>query len=144
MDVCRREKNKAYIVTAVDRQTHAIVGWAVCAERTLEILQSVIDTASKAQSYYTDGFLMYQDLSYWGTHTMLKDKSETYSVEGGNADLRHYLARLARSSRCFSRCFKALARAVELFVYFYNERQLRKRRLPKYPAYLAENLPTLI
>jgi IS1 family transposase len=144
VDICRREKNKAYIVTAVDRQTHTIVSWAVCAERTLEILQSVIDTAPKATDYYTDGFLMYQDLSYWGNHKMLRDKSQTYSVEGGNADLRHYLARLQRSSRCFSRCFKALARAVELFIYFYNERQLRKRRLPKYPAHLAQNLPTLI
>lgn len=124
--------------------THTIVGFAVCAERTLEILQSVIDTSVKAESYFTDSFLMYQDLSYWGNHRMLKDKSETYSVEGGNADLRHYLARLQRSSRCFSRCFKALARAIELFVYFYNERQLRKKRLPKYPAYLAQSLPTLI
>ena len=144
MDIRGKEKNKAYIVTAVDRQTHTIVGFAVCRERTVEILQSVIDAAPKAENYYTDGFLMYQDLSYWGNHKMLKDKSETYSVEGGNSDLRHYLARLARSSRCFSRCYKALARAVELFVYFYNQRQLRKRRLPKYPAYLAENLPTLI
>lgn len=124
--------------------SHTIVGFADCRERSLEILQSVIDSSIKAENYYTDSFLMYQDLSYWGSHRMLKDKSETYSVEGGNADLRHYLARLQRSSRCFSRCFKALARAVELFVYFYNERQLKKRRLPKYPAYLAENLPTLI
>jgi len=144
VDICREEKNKAYIVTAVDRVTHTIVGFTVCAERTLEILQSVIDDSIRAENYYTDGFLMYRILSYWGKHTMLKDKSQTYSVEGGNADLRHYLARLARSSRCFSRCFKALARAVELFVYFYNERQLRKRRFPKYPAYLAQNLPTLI
>ena len=144
MEFCRGEKNKAYIVTAVDRKTHTIVGWAVCAERTLEILQTVIDSAPQAEDYYTDGFLMYQDLSYWGNHTMLKDKSETYSVEGGNADIRHYLARLHRASRCFSRCFKALARAVELFVYFYNERQLKKRKYPKYPAYLAQNLPTLI
>ena len=144
MDIRGKEKNKAYIVTAVDRSTHTIVGFAVCAERTVEILQAVIDSAIRAENYYTDGFLMYQDLSYWGKHRMLKDKSETYSVEGGNADLRHYLARLQRSSRCFSRCFKALARAVELFVYFYNERQLRKRRLPKYPAYLAQYLPTLI
>jgi len=144
VEFCRGEKNKAYIVTAVDRKTHTIVGWAVCAERTLEILQTVIDSAPQAEDYYTDGFLMYQDLSYWGNHTMLKDKSETYSVEGGNADIRHYLARLHRASRCFSRCFKALARAVELFVYFYNERQLKKRKYPKYPAYLAQNLPTLI
>lgn len=144
MEFCRREKNRAYIVTAVDRLRHTIVGWAVCEERTLEILQSVIDSAPRAADYYTDGFLMYQDLSYRGNHQMLKDKSETFSVEGGNADIRHYLAPLARSSRCFSRCYKALARAIELFVYFYNKRQLKKRRQPKYPAYLAENLPTLI
>ena len=88
MEFRRREKNKAYIVTAVDRATHTIVGWAVCGERTLEILQLVIDSAPPATDYYTDGFLMYQDLSYWGNHTMLKDKSQTYSVEGGNADLQ--------------------------------------------------------
>lgn len=144
MEFCRREKNRAYIVTAVDRFTHTIVAWAVCRERTQPILQSVIDAAPPARDYYTDAFPMYQDLSYWGNHRMLKDKRETFSVEGGNADIRHYLARLTRSSRCFSRCYKALARAVELFVYFYNERQLKKRKYPKYPAYLAQNLPTLI
>lgn len=39
------KKKKVYIVTAVDRETHAIVGWAVCAERSVEILQTVIDDA---------------------------------------------------------------------------------------------------
>ena len=58
MDICGEEKNKDYIVTAVDRLTHTIVGFAVCRERTLEILQSVIDTAPEAENYYTDGFLM--------------------------------------------------------------------------------------
>ncbi|MBP9502950.1 MAG: IS1 family transposase [Candidatus Promineofilum sp.] len=38
----------------------------------------------------------------------MDDKSETYSVEAGNAELRHYLARLGRKSRCFSRSIKAL------------------------------------
>ena len=84
---------------------------------------------------------MYQDLSYWGNHRMFKDKSPTFLVEGANADLCHYLARSQRASRCFSRCFKALTKAVELFVYFYNERQLGKRN---YPAFLAENLSTLV
>jgi hypothetical protein len=65
------------------------------------------------------------------------DKSETYSVEGTNADLRHYLARLARRSRCFSRCLNALTRAVGLFMLFYNARQLRRRQYPRYPAPLA-------
>jgi hypothetical protein len=65
------------------------------------------------------------------------DKSETYSVEGTNADSRHYLARLARRSRRFSRRIHALTRAVDLFVRRYNARQLRKREYPRYPAPLT-------
>ncbi|HEV2881151.1 MAG TPA: hypothetical protein VGX24_07730, partial [Pyrinomonadaceae bacterium] len=65
------------------------------------------------------------------------NKSETYSVEAVNADLRHYLARLGRRSRCFSRCIHALRRAVDLFVCCYNARQLRKRKYPQYPMSLA-------
>jgi len=62
----------------------------------------------------------------------MSDKSQTYSVEAENAELRHYLARLARKSRCFSRCILALARAVNLFLFAWNRRQLFKRasRLP--------------
>ena len=59
---------------------------------------------------------------------------KTYSVEGDNAELRHYLARLGRKSRCFSRCIRALWRAVKLFVYSWNRRQLHKRAYPTYPA----------
>lgn len=51
-------------------------------------------------------------------------KTDTFSVEADNAELRHYLARLARSSRCFSRC----PYAVRLFVYYFNQRQLHQRR----------------
>jgi hypothetical protein len=81
--------------------------------------------------------LVYRELSYWGEHTAMYNKSETYSVEGMNAELRHYLARLARRTRCFSRCLRALRRAVDLFVHFHNARQLRKRKHPRYPAPLA-------
>jgi hypothetical protein len=65
------------------------------------------------------------------------EKSQTYPVEGTNADLRHYPARLARRSRCFSRRIRALTGAVDLFVRRYNARQIRKRKYPKYPAPLA-------
>jgi IS1 family transposase len=89
-------------------------------------MQSVVDSAPHASSYYSDAF-----------NRSMYDKSQTYSVEGTNADLRHYLARLARRSRCFSRCIHALRRAVDLFVRFYNARQLKKRKYPRYPAPLA-------
>lgn len=100
-------------------------------------MQSVIDAAPHAASYYSDAFNTYRELCWCGKHQAMCDKSETYSVEGTNADLGHYLARLARRSRCFSRCIEALRRAVELFGRFYNARQLRRRKYPRYPAPLA-------
>jgi hypothetical protein len=68
---------------------------------------------------------------------MRSDKKETYSVEAVNADLRHYLKRLARRSRCFSRRLDALHRHLRLFAYCYNQRQLMKQKYPRY------NLPLI-
>lgn len=127
-------------MTAVDRATHTIVSHQVCWERTPEVMQQVIDCAPPAARYFSDRFNTYAELCYWGTHTSQPDKSETYSVEGCNADLRHYLARLARRSRCFSRCIHALRRAVDLFVHFYNLRQLRKQKHPRYPTHITDPL----
>ena len=84
-------------------------------ERDEAALQSVVDQAPQAQAYYSDGFATYRNLVYGpASYTAMPNKSQTYTVEGGNADLRHYLARLARKSRCFSRCINALRRAIKL------------------------------
>jgi IS1 family transposase len=100
-------------------------------------VRSVVDSAPHASSYYSDAFNTYRELCWWGEHTSMYDKSQTYSVEGTNADRRHYLA---RKSRCFARCIHALRRAVDLFVRFYNARQLKKRKYPRYPAPLATSI----
>ncbi len=122
-----------------------MVSWAVVPVRDLTTLQAVVDHAPQATTYYSDGFLGYQALVYGveATHTALLDKSETYSVEGGNADLRHYLARLGRRSRCFSRCIQALRRAVKLWVWCYNQRQLWNHRYPQYRKQVIDFVPPL-
>jgi insertion element IS1 protein InsB len=126
-------------MTIVDRRTSCIVGWAVAAERTETRLQRLVDAAPQAAFYFSDLFPLYRCLVYKpGIHTPMPDKSETYRVEGVNAELRHYLARLARKSRCFSRCLDALRRAVKLFVFSWNCRQLYRARFPHYPAYLID------
>jgi len=120
-------------MTFVDRLTRCIVAWDVVWERTETRLQQMLDASVKAQQYYSDQFATYAQLIYWPGQT--HHKSQTYSVEGVNADLRHYLARLRRRSRCFSRRLLALRRAVKLFVYAYNRRQLYKWRFPTYAAF---------
>lgn len=115
------------------------MGWAVLEQRTEDGLQALVDGAPQASAYYSDGFATYANLVYGeASYTRVLDKSQTYTVEGGNADLRHYLARLGRKSRCFSRCIDALRRALKLFVWAYNQRQLWQQQYPKYVKHVID------
>ena len=75
---------------------------------------------------------------HFGRYAVSEGKADTYSVEADNAELRHYLARLARRSRCFSRCPYALECALRLFVFCFNSRQLHKQLFPNYPAHVMD------
>ena len=80
-------------MTLVDRTTSCILGWVVDGHRSEEQLQQMVDEAPSAAFYFSDLFATYRRLIYYpGRHTPMPDKSETYRVEGDNAELRHYLA----------------------------------------------------
>ena len=131
-------------MTCVDRNTRCILGFGVVWRRDWEAMQQVVNDAPPAHRYFSDGFPTYAQLLYPGTHTVAEGKSQTYSVEGDNAELRHYLARLGRRSLCFSRRIWALQRAVALFVYAWNKRQRFKRAFPKAPAHVCDFVADLI
>ena len=122
----------------MDRDTRCVLSWDVVLARTSEAMQACLERAPQAKQYYSDAFPVYDTLYYGAPHEMRTDKHETYSVEAVNADLRHYLKRLARKSTCFSRRMQALAKNLQLFVYCYNHRQLTKRFFPHYPAHLVD------
>lgn len=46
----------------------------------------------------------------------LQSKSETYTVEGYNSLFRHFLARMRRKSKCYSKCPKMLENAFKLLM----------------------------
>jgi len=99
----------------------------------------MLDRSPQARQYYSDGYPVYEALLYTaGHHQALSDKSQTCPVEADNAGLRHYLARSARRSRCFSRCIRALRTAIKRFVFAWNRCQLSKRCFPAYPAHLRD------
>lgn len=124
-------------MTEVDRTTRCIIGWDVVWDRTLEGMQDLVDRSPQATQYYSDAFPLYDRLVYYpGYHHVAPGKTQTYSVEADNAELRHYLARLGRRSRCFSRSITALRRAIKLFVYAWNRRQLHRHAFPTYTAHV--------
>ena len=126
-------------MTFVDRRTRCILSWRVVYERTGAVVQEMLHESVQGRTYFSDAFEAYRTALYWpADHYPMDDKSETFSVEGDNADFRHYLARLVRRSRCFTRCLYALRRAVKLFVYAFNRRQLARHRFPAYPHHLID------
>ena len=131
------------------------MGWAVVEERTFDTMQPVIDQVPRScRQFYSDGLNTYPTLlSYDAKHKALPDKSQTYSVEGSNAEIRHYLGRLHRHgwlrqrSRCFCRSVESLRRAFWLFAYCYNRRCLLwhdKPKLKQTNMGLAQFLPAIV
>lgn len=130
------------MIVAVSRTTGLIVGQQVSQDRSLPTLQALTDTLPLAHRYTSDGHAVYAELVWpqGSQHVVSLGKEETHTIESLNANLRTYLGRLARRSRCFSRSLEALRQALRLFVYYYNHRQ---RLYLAHPT-LRGRLPLLI
>ncbi|MDQ3703686.1 MAG: IS1 family transposase [Chloroflexota bacterium] len=87
-------------------------------------MQQYADELPQAHRYSSDQLAVYGDLLWPDTpegegssHVISYGKEQTYTIESINADLRTYLGRLKRKSRCFPRSIEALRKSVrELFV----------------------------
>ena len=114
-------KENVYLLTMVSRKPRKIVGFDVARDKSPERIQAMVDNAPPASKYCTDGFLGYVDVVYPGKHVRnVRDKKDTFTVEGVNADLRHYIPLLSRRSRCFARKIETLRAVLEVFVDAYN------------------------
>ena len=114
-------RENVYVMTMVSREPRQIVGFDVAFDKSPERIQQIVDNAPPGEYYCTDGYLGYIDIVYPGKHTRnVHDKSNTYTVEGVNADLRHYIPVLRRRSRCFARKLETLQAVMEVFADAYN------------------------
>jgi len=127
-------RENIYIITQVSREPRQIVGFDAAFDKSPARIQRIVDSAPAAQRYYTDGWIGYIDVVYPGQHIRnTRDKSDTFIVEGINADLRHYVPGLARRSRCFYRSLETLIAVLALFVCAYNKFGQAKHRHPRIP-----------
>jgi hypothetical protein len=114
-------RENVYILTMVSRLPRQIVGWEVTLDKAAQTIQSMVDRAPEAAMYCTDDYVGYMDVIYPGRHIRnSRDKSDTFTVEGVNADLRHSIPILARRSRCFPRKLETLRAVIDVFVDAYN------------------------
>ena len=100
-------------------------------------MQALLDRSRQAEQYYSDYFSSHHALVYYpGHHRVLKDKSQTYTVEEVNADLRRYMAPFHRASRCFARSLENLQAMTKVFTYWFNRCQPHRREFPSHPVFL--------
>lgn len=119
--MCRQTRENVYIMTMVSREPRQLVGFEVSVKKSAEIIQNIVDNAPEANFYCSDGYVGYLDVIYPGKHIRnVHDKSDTFTVEGVNADLRYYIPILARRSRCFPRSLETLKAVVSVFAHAYN------------------------
>jgi IS1 family transposase len=114
-------RENIYVMTMVSREPRKIIGFDVAMDKSARRIQGIVDSAPEVKEYCTDGYYGYLDVIYPGRHIYnIRDKSNTFTVEGVNADLRHYIPVLARRSICFPRKLETLYAVVDVFVEAYN------------------------
>lgn len=134
-------RENTYVITMVSRKPRQIIGFDAAFDKSPTRVQRIVDGAHPAVEYCTDGWFGYIDLIYPGRHIRnTRDKGDTFTVEGINADLRHYIPGLARRSRCFYRRLETLIAVLTLFMIAYNRFGQAKARAPHTPFALVDFL----
>ena len=118
------------------------MGFDVAFDKAPERIQKIVDNSPNAEAYATDGFLGYLNVVYPGKHIRnINGKSDTFTVEGVNADLRHYIPILRRKSRCFPRKIETLQAVLEVFAEAYNAFGVAKMKFRQKRDPNARELP---
>ena len=115
-------KENVYLMSMVSRKPRIIAGLQVAEDKSARRIQKIVDSAPYADYYCTDGYFGYLNVIYPEKHIYKRhDKSDTFTVESVNADLRDYIPLLCRRSRCFARSIETLRTVVAFFVDAYNK-----------------------
>ena len=125
-------KENVYLILLINREPRQIVGFAVSKDKSAKTIQRIVDDAPEAERYATDGYVGYLDVIFPGKHVRnVRNKADTHIIESINADLRHFIAGLARRSRCFFRRIETLEAVLDIFVDAYNKFGLAKLKYRK-------------
>lgn len=122
----RVKKNETYVITFIEREKRRIVGHKVSERKDAEAIQEVADRAPPADEYHSDKNAAYGKVMFCANHYAHHDKSETYTVEGVNSDLRTYIPGFARRSKCFYRSIETVRAVMNVFVMAFNKFALKK------------------
>lgn len=122
MAFCSKKKSKLWVWLVVDRSRMAIIDFVVGTrgEKTGKCLWEKVKHISCFR-HMSDYWEAYQKFLPKKKHTA--SKKETFSVEGMNSLIRHFLARFRRRTRCYS---KSASMVVNTLLLFQHREMARK------------------
>lgn len=123
-----RKDNPVWIWVAVCRQSRHLLS-AVVRDRTEQTadkfwkqVQARLGDNGSETRFYADHYEVYGIIV--PAKQLVQSKKETYTVEGQNSLIRHFLARFHRRTFCYSKSLEMLTYSLALFVYRRNHKTI--------------------
>jgi len=100
---------------AVDRFGKRYVDF-VCGDRSAQTFKKLWVKIKdlEVNGFCSDYWKSYSELIPSETHC--ESKAETFTIEGYNARIRHYLARFRRKSKCYSKAIHMIGKSLKLLM----------------------------
>jgi insertion element IS1 protein InsB len=112
-----QKKRKLWVWIAIDRYTQEVIGFSFGGRGKKALKELVRKIEKYSVGYYaTDGWKIYNILP---SSKRLIGKKYTTQIESLNANVRHYLARFSRKTRCYSKCPEMVE--FSLFLLFFKD-----------------------
>jgi insertion element IS1 protein InsB len=112
---CSKKEQQLWIWLAVDRDLKDVMAFRVGSRGRKTLKRLMFMGNLSADVYATDNYRAYNILP---EEQHVRSKAHTYTVEAKNAQIRHYLARFHRRTKCYS---KAVHMVVASLILFFNK-----------------------
>lgn len=111
----KHKKNYCWTPLAIDRDTKHILGF-VCGKRDTHTFKRLYNNLNSIniKLFCSDYWKSYQEVIPKHKHIHIQSKAQTFTIEGYNSRIRHYLARFKRKTRCYSKCQKMIENSLNL------------------------------
>lgn len=112
-------KNHCWVWIAIDRSTKQILGF-ICGKRDTKTFKQSYNNLNpnNIKLFCSDYWKSYQEMI--PKHKHIQSKKETFTIEGYNSLIRHYLARFKRKTKCYSKCQKMIEYSLNLLFAKWN------------------------
>ena len=110
-----------YVIAVISRKKREFMGLGAFWNKSAQTMETLVQPYPSADIYFGDGNPTFKIMDFYpGRFKQSHRKDDTYTVEGSYADLRHFIPRLRRQSRCFYRKIETLNAVLNLLAYGYN------------------------